>query len=1058
MKSGYTRLPITLMVILVLSTVSWQSSIPKAQAQLIKYEITIDNTQNPNTLTDYQVLLQVNNDPNFFGNITDPNQIEIYDYDKTTPLSFWIEEWDNVNYNAKIWIKVPNIPGGQNKTIYLAINTGRTTPLSNGDSTFLLFDDFDGADVDPNKWSIQNQGGASYSVSNSMILLSSPSGTDTMIFLESIQTFNYPIRIIVYGKAEGNYDETYASSFIIKAGTGTAFSLQDGFHSDYTTYSNYGLQLKEFSGGSSINSAYLGQTWYIKGTFEIHELAFTSSFVIRKGASYSVSFTPSNDFTLQNNKVWIGTNNWASGTGTLNQYYDWVAVAKYSSPEPAVSYKYYAVSGDPLGITVNAVIWTKENIVLNPGFETGDFSNWTLVSGGNVYDSSISPGPHSGTYYAKIYYTTTGGVAQIYQTFASDYYAVFGFWVGVSGDSAYIYIQDDAGTWTLVDTISPTAAWTQKEYTLTGRIRGIKFLGVSSSTIIYLDDVYVYLLDMQTKVLSGTDLGGGYYEYSLSVPGNSYKAVFIIPSTWDVVELRNSSGAAVPYQTRIYNGGEYKEVIIGEAALATYGSTYILRVYDGSRSSYPLSIKYVLDNVPPGSYINISDSGLEYIRYGNVNVNVSSHGPLQASDEAIMYLGGPFSYVWITHLDFTATLDNSTLVIYIGFSDDNVTYTYYYAGEVYIRHYVAASVEYVVPPNYAYQYVSVKFVSYGNSFTVIDLVATIFHGQTLIENSGGETAYVWRDNIFGSIAPGSSLTLTDYIYDLRIAYNITYFKIKVLAEETGDKWNITNSQLIFKYWNGSTIVEEDLGPINASTGDILYYSITGLGLDPSTVAKKILTEPQLPYFMHLNVNGSVWRAGQVDLSLTANIYIHYPLYPTIIDYPGYVIAKVKTLTLKLVSSGLYRDTVDVYLAKGTEYYIELYDPDTYSYIGTYYTKGGSIEAQPIVKVTQAPPSASAPIIPENSTVPYPGIKLPDAIKAIYDYNPTFATAAYAAVLLIILITAGSFFGGVAIIVASILGMMINYTLGIDLFNRYMLGIFLFLGILSIAYEYRVRRR
>jgi hypothetical protein len=117
---------------------------------IMKYKVTIDNTQLAQQLTDYQVLLKVTNDATFFSDFNNDNTfMEVYDEDQTTLLNFWVEEWNTTNNNAKIWIKIPTIPASQKKTIYLAYNPNRTTPLSNKDNTLEFYDDFD---VDLSKW------------------------------------------------------------------------------------------------------------------------------------------------------------------------------------------------------------------------------------------------------------------------------------------------------------------------------------------------------------------------------------------------------------------------------------------------------------------------------------------------------------------------------------------------------------------------------------------------------------------------------------------------------------------------------------------------------------------------------------------------------------------------------------------------------------------------------------------------------------------------------------------------------------------------------------------
>ena len=113
-------------------------------AVVFDYAITIDNSQNSNTLQDYQVLLQINNDPQFFADVENPMYLEFYDEDETTLLKHYVEEWDNINNNARIWIKIPLIPASSIKTIYLKINTSRTVDLSDPKSVFVdWYDDFE---------------------------------------------------------------------------------------------------------------------------------------------------------------------------------------------------------------------------------------------------------------------------------------------------------------------------------------------------------------------------------------------------------------------------------------------------------------------------------------------------------------------------------------------------------------------------------------------------------------------------------------------------------------------------------------------------------------------------------------------------------------------------------------------------------------------------------------------------------------------------------------------------------------------------------------------------
>jgi len=106
------------------------------------YKIVIDNSENSNTLTDYQVKVTIT-DPAFFSKCTEQKFVEFYDEDKTTLLNHWTEKFDPANNEAIFWVKVPNIPANSTKTIFLNINTSRTEDLSSGKDTFDFFDDFE---------------------------------------------------------------------------------------------------------------------------------------------------------------------------------------------------------------------------------------------------------------------------------------------------------------------------------------------------------------------------------------------------------------------------------------------------------------------------------------------------------------------------------------------------------------------------------------------------------------------------------------------------------------------------------------------------------------------------------------------------------------------------------------------------------------------------------------------------------------------------------------------------------------------------------------------------
>ncbi|MGC9132552.1 MAG: CCXG family PEP-CTERM protein [Candidatus Micrarchaeia archaeon] len=99
--------------------------------------ITIDNTQNPNTLSNYQVLVTLDTASLISAGKmrSDCGDIRFTDSDAQTLLSYWIENGCN-SANTRIWVKVPTIPASSTKTIYVYYGNLSATSLSNGDTTF----------------------------------------------------------------------------------------------------------------------------------------------------------------------------------------------------------------------------------------------------------------------------------------------------------------------------------------------------------------------------------------------------------------------------------------------------------------------------------------------------------------------------------------------------------------------------------------------------------------------------------------------------------------------------------------------------------------------------------------------------------------------------------------------------------------------------------------------------------------------------------------------------------------------------------------------------------
>jgi hypothetical protein len=102
-------------------------------------------------LTNYQVLIKLDSSNFDFSQAkADGSDMRFTSYGMELP--YWIEDWDKENKEAKIWVKVPNVPANGNAKLNLYYGNPNASATSNGDTTFEFFDDFLGNNLGA-KWS-----------------------------------------------------------------------------------------------------------------------------------------------------------------------------------------------------------------------------------------------------------------------------------------------------------------------------------------------------------------------------------------------------------------------------------------------------------------------------------------------------------------------------------------------------------------------------------------------------------------------------------------------------------------------------------------------------------------------------------------------------------------------------------------------------------------------------------------------------------------------------------------------------------------------------------------
>jgi hypothetical protein len=290
---------------------------------LYRRAVTINNTANPNTLTDYQVLVTVDTASLISAGKmrSDCGDIRFTDSDGVTLLSYWIESGCNTA-STKIWIKVPNIPASSTKTIYMYYGNPSATSASNPVQTFWFFDDFTTYRSTNGTWSnlVTESFGGKYVMSvvagNAEIILNLPSSVSKL----GIEFRYYIVSLGSYGPR--------ANIMFYEAGTTRCYTLRNEIGSINNNY----YWIAYYDGSSWIRLAYDGNTystgvWY-RNYF--YRDSSTGKLVGQLGASTVMTTTHT---TLTSfNRIRFST--WDTG----NKYYiDWIAVRNYSDPEPTTS-------------------------------------------------------------------------------------------------------------------------------------------------------------------------------------------------------------------------------------------------------------------------------------------------------------------------------------------------------------------------------------------------------------------------------------------------------------------------------------------------------------------------------------------------------------------------------------------------------------------------------------------------------------------------------------------------------------------------------------------------
>lgn len=137
------------------------------------------------TLTDYQVRIALDASFPWSHVLSDGSDIRITLSDGVTACRYWIEEW-NYGSEAVIWARVPAVSGYPVPTlVYLYYGNPGAVSESDGEGTFLFFDDFESGTLDAGKWHAAGTPAYSFLQDNGSTVISMTGTGSHLVYIAS---------------------------------------------------------------------------------------------------------------------------------------------------------------------------------------------------------------------------------------------------------------------------------------------------------------------------------------------------------------------------------------------------------------------------------------------------------------------------------------------------------------------------------------------------------------------------------------------------------------------------------------------------------------------------------------------------------------------------------------------------------------------------------------------------------------------------------------------------------------------------------------------------------
>jgi hypothetical protein len=297
-------------------------------------QITLD----PATPTsDYNVKIVLNSS-NFDYSRSQANGADIRFFDlANNPLSYWIEVWDSIDTSI-VWVRIPD--AGTSSFNMFSGNPAASSE-SNGEATFLFFDDFLGSAINLTKWTTESDTYSTSTVAEGIVSLQTDTPND-----------NAPSVHIGFSDFYVDHGQDYGAIGPNGVGTGRPYGPSDIFFTRNITY-NRGWEQTDY--------AFPYETWFTP------EIRWKSASLAEfDNGTATISHTNSSTIptlplqvriltmdmyagygtwfgeALQSIPSWgvghaVRARTWHDGTGAPEIRCDWVLVRKCAVTEPVTS-------------------------------------------------------------------------------------------------------------------------------------------------------------------------------------------------------------------------------------------------------------------------------------------------------------------------------------------------------------------------------------------------------------------------------------------------------------------------------------------------------------------------------------------------------------------------------------------------------------------------------------------------------------------------------------------------------------------------------------------------